>query len=130
MKALIIFLIVIIINTQSVLTASNISKNNTAIFTPLGIKDGWYQATVKYSNYATATNATYTLKVKVQYNSVVEIDFGNGGSVHSGYNNEGYIYSGGYLSTEQDSEGNTISASATVSTSDSNGLKYFKILIE
>ena len=29
------------------------------------IDDGWYEATVNYSNYKTGTNATYTLNVKV-----------------------------------------------------------------
>ena len=95
-----------------------------------GIKDGWYEATVKYSNYSTGTNATYTLKVKAEYGSVSAIDFGNGGSIHSGYNNEGYLYSGGYLSFEKDYEGNIIAATATVSTSDSDGLRNYSIRIE
>jgi hypothetical protein len=95
-----------------------------------GIKDGWYSATVQYTNYSTGTNATYTLKVYVQYNNVIKIDFGNGGSVHSGYNNEGYIYSGGTIYFETDIDGNIIAGTSTVSTSDSNGIRYFKIRIE
>ena len=95
-----------------------------------GIKDGWYEAIVGYSNYNTGTNSNYKLNVKVEYNSVTIIDFGNGGSVHSGINNEGYLYTGGYLSFEKDSEGNIIVATTNVSVSDNNGMRYFKIRIE
>lgn len=83
------------------------------------IDDGWYSAIVK-----TDLNAKYRLNVKVQYNNVVTIDFGNGGSVHSGFNNEGYIYSGGYLSVYGDD------ATATVTVSDGGSLKYFYITLE
>ncbi len=95
-----------------------------------GIEEGWYQATIKYENSKTGTYETYSLKVQVQYDKVVKIDFGNGGSVHSGYNNEGYIYTGGSLSFEKDYNGNTTAAATTVTISDSNGLRYFKIRIE
>jgi hypothetical protein len=83
------------------------------------IEDGWYAAIVK-----TGINAKYRLNVKVQYNSVVAIDFGNGGSVHTGFNNEGYVYSGGYLSVYGDN------ATATVTVSDGRELKYFYITLE
>jgi len=95
-----------------------------------GIEDGWYRATIKYTNYSTGTNSTYSLNVKVEYGKVSRIDFGNGGSVHSGYNNEGYIYSGGYLSFEKDYNGNIIAATTTVTISDANGIRYFKVRIE
>lgn len=92
--------------------------------------NGWYNATVQYSNYSTGTNAKYTLSVKVEYDNVISIDFGNGGSVHTGFNNEGYIYSGGYLTFEKDFNGNITAASTTVTVSDNNGLRYYKIRIE
>lgn len=96
-----------------------------------GISDGWYSATVKYSNYSTGTYATYTLDVKVEYNSVTAIDFGKGGSVHSGYNNEGYQYSGGSLSFEYDyGYTSIVAATATVTIYDTGGIKYFNIRIE
>lgn len=94
-----------------------------------GIGDGWYSATVYYTNYGTGTYSTYTLDVKVQYNTVVAIDFGNGGSVHSGYNNSGYTYSGGYLSFETNYMGNIVAATTTVSVYDSNS-RSFRIIIE
>lgn len=99
-------------------------------FNGYGIKDGWYEAIVKYSNFSTGTNSTYRLNVKVEYNSVVTIDFGNGGSVHNGINHEGYMFTGGYLSFEKDTEGIIIAAKATVSISDKNGMRYFDIRIE
>ena len=95
-----------------------------------GIEDGWYKATVQYTNYSTGTNSNYTLKVYVQYDTVIKIDFGNGGSVHTGYNNEGYIYGGGTLSFETGYDGNITAATTTVTISDNNGLRYFKIRIE
>ena len=95
-----------------------------------GIKDGWYEATVQYSNYSTGHNATYTLNVQVKYNSVVAISFPKGGSVHSGYNDSGYFYSGGNLYFETDYNGYTVAATTTVTVSDDNGYRYFKIRID
>ena len=98
---------------------------------PYGISDGWYNATVEYYNSSTYKRETYTLSVKVESNSVTAIDFGNGGSVHSGYNNSGYMWAGGYLSFQKDySTGNIKSATANVSVSDSNGMRTFDITIE
>lgn len=107
---------------------ANENKDSGYILTTLD--NGWYNATVHYSNYSTGTNATYTLSVKVEYDNVTNIDFGNGGSVHTGYNNEGYVYSGGYLSFEKDFSGNIKAANTTVTVSDNNGMRYYKIRIE
>ena len=95
-----------------------------------GINDGWYEAMVDYTNYKTGTVATYTLNVKVEYETVEIIDFGNGGSVHSGYNHEGYVYSGGDLDYETDYSGNIVAATTTVTVSDHNGMRTFEISIE
>jgi hypothetical protein len=89
------------------------------------IDDGWYSAIVKYMNPNTYTTSKYRLNVKVQYNRVVAIDFGNGGSVHSGFNNEGYFYTGGTLSS--DYSGNV---TATVSVSQGSQLLYYNITLE
>lgn len=94
------------------------------------LENGWYASTVQYTNYSTGTNAKYTLSVNVQNDAVTSIDFGNGGSVHTGYNNEGYIYSGGYLTFEKDYQGNILAANASVTVSDANGIRYYKIKIE
>jgi hypothetical protein len=68
--------------------------------------------------------------VKVEYDRVTAIDFGNGGSVHSGFNNSGYTYSGGSLSMKRDYQGNLVGATKRVSVSDSNGTRTSDISIE
>jgi hypothetical protein len=95
-----------------------------------GIEDGWYRATVVYFNTSTYTRSTYTLNVKVEWDRVVAIDFGNGGSVHSGYNSSGYIYGGGYLYFSRDYDYNIISATATVTVTDGSDYSTFNITIE
>jgi hypothetical protein len=79
----------------------------------LGLKsldDGWYAAMVSYDNSNTLTLSTYTLDTKVQQNRVVVISFPNGGSVHSGPNNSGYIYSGGDLELDHVISGDIVRA--------------------
>lgn len=100
------------------------------VYNSNNIDNGWYKATVRYENIATNIRSTYSLNVKVEYNRVVEIDFGNGGSVHTGYNNSGYTYIGGSLSFNKDYDGNITSATTTVTISDPDGMKYYRILIE
>jgi hypothetical protein len=94
---------------------NNCSTLNESICTSVSdIDSGWYAATVRYYNSKTFTRATYTLNVYVEYNTVTKIDFGNGGSVHSGYNNSGYLYTGGNLRINKDYYGNIRSASTSV----------------
>lgn len=95
------------------------------------IEDGWYVANVRYQNFNTYTRSSYSLNVKVVDDRVTVIDFGNGGSVHSGYNSSGYFYNGGYLSFETDYEGNIVAATTrvTINSSDGNTL-YYDIRIE
>ncbi len=131
MRQFLIFILISLLNiplSYSAILNEDLTVESSSVVG--GIENGWYQATVQYSNSNTGTNSTYTLNVKVEYNRVVKIDFGNGGSVHTGFNNEGYIYSGGYLYFSTDYKGNISSANATVTVSDSNGMKYFKITIE
>jgi hypothetical protein len=86
---------------------------------------------VKYHNFNSGTYSRYRLKVKVEYDRVTAIDFGNGGSVHSGYNSSGYFYSGGYLSLDKNYNGEIISASAKVKIIEANSnLITFDIIIE
>jgi hypothetical protein len=94
------------------------------------IDDGWYTAKVGYYNNSTFTRATYSLDVKVEYNSVTAIDFGNGGSVHSGYNNSGYTYYGGSLYMEKNYQGQIVAATTKVTVSDSDGTRSYDIRIE
>lgn len=91
------------------------------------LKAGWYNATVYYKS-STGQKSTYTLNVQVSNDAVIAINFGNGGSVHTGYNNEGYSYSGGSLSFSQDYNGNITGASTTVQIRYSNGtVELFQI---
>jgi hypothetical protein len=94
------------------------------------IDNGWYTARVGYYNAKTYTRATYSLKVKVEYNSVTAIDFGNGGSVHSGYNNSGYTYYGGSLYMEKNYQGQIVAATTKVTVYDKDGTRTYDIRIE
>lgn len=94
------------------------------------LEDGWYEAVVSYYNPKTYQRSNYSLSVKVQYNRVTTIDFGNGGSVHSGYNNSGYLYNGGNLSFQKDFNGQITSATTRVSVSDTDGIRFYDITIQ
>lgn len=74
------------------------------------IDNGKYKAIIYYSS-TTGQKSTYELVVTVTNDVVTAIHFGNGGSVHSGFNNEGYTYSGGILSFSKDYQGNITGAS-------------------
>lgn len=84
------------------------------------ISNGKYEATVYYSS-STGHRATYQLIVTVFNDAVTIIHFGNNGSVHTGYNNEGYTYSGGTLRFSKDYNGKITGASTTVKVKYLNG---------
>ncbi len=93
------------------------------------IENGDYEASVYYSS-TTGQNSTYTLVVAVFNDAVAKISFGNNGSVHSGYNNEGYSYSGGSLSFSKNYKGEITGASTTVKIKYPNGtVTQFQIKI-
>ena len=94
------------------------------------IENGWYEALVSYYNPKTYQRSNYTLSVKVEFNRVTVIDFGNEGSIHSGYNNSGYTYNGGSLSFQKDFNGQISSATTQVSVSDTNGIRYYDVKIQ
>ncbi len=97
------------------------------------IENGWYNATVEYSNSNTYTNSTYSLTVHVSEDRVISIDFGNGGSVHTGLNNNGYFYTGGYLDFEKNYNNQIISGTTKVSIghfSGTEGTDYYNIRLE
>ena len=107
---------------ENVSVRNNVSINST-------IPDGWYHSTVSYFNYNTFTESKYTLDVKVESDRVVKIDFGNGGSVHTGLNNEGYTYTGGYLSFEKDFNDNITAATSSVSITTPSGTRTYTVRI-
>ena len=85
------------------------------------LKDGIYNASVAYSS-STGQRSNYTLKVKISNDSVVLISFDNGGSIHSGFNNEGYTYNGGALRFIRSYTGEITGASTVVEVRYINGL--------
>jgi hypothetical protein len=128
MKSILI-LISLVFTFQEISFHGFFSENS--IETPIkAIENGWYDASVAYYNPSTYQRSNYTLSVKVEYDRVTVIDFGNGGSVHSGYNNSGYTYSGGSLSMKRDYQGNIVAATTRISVSDSNGIRTYDITIE
>lgn len=94
------------------------------------LENGWYEATVEYSNANTYTKSTYTLDVKIHNDRVVTISFGNEGSLHTGSNNSGYTYSGGDLTFYQNQKGEIVSADTTVKIYKNGSYTYFKIELE
>lgn len=109
---------------------SNIPGSEVHSLSAQNIENGWYEAVVSYYNPKTYQRSNYTLSVKVEYNRVTVIDFGNGGSIHSGYNNSGYTYYGGSLSFQKDFNGQITSATTQVSVSDTNGTRYYDVKIQ
>lgn len=77
------------------------------------LRDGKYNATVKYVSH-TGYEATYSVVVSVKNDRVVAIYFSNGGSVHNGYNSEGYSYNGGKLSPVRDYGGKFVAMKGKV----------------
>ena len=141
MKYISYFLIFILANfTQAKSHIYNLPKANKSLFVSShviskygtqGIDNGWYLANVKYYNYSSGTFSKYRLKVRVEYDRVTAIDFGNGGSVHSGYNSSGYFYSGGNLYFDKDYNNNIVSASTKVTVLEANSnMITFDIVIE
>lgn len=119
MKHQTIILFLFCIGILQTSTASNLSNL---------IDNGVYKSTVKYTNYSTGAYEKYTLNVKVENDRVVQIDFGNGGSLHTGYNNEGYSYEKGYLRKEN-SYSNTVTTMVAINYGNGN-MTFYDIVIE
>jgi hypothetical protein len=93
------------------------------------LDEGWYKADIKYTCNSTNTSSDYVLKVYVSGDRVTKIDFGNGGSVHTGYNSEGYKYTGGGLNFEKGTSGKFKSVTTIVKVTSATGtsVKYYEI---
>ncbi len=91
------------------------------------LENGKYNAIVKYHTSSTQTKSTYSLKVDVSDDRVIRIYFPNGGYINSGYNSEGYTYSGGDLRFYTDQYGNLDSADTTVKVYRSGRYEYYYI---
>lgn len=88
------------------------------------LKNGIYQSIIDCRTITRGVEthrATYRLNVKVERDNVVAILFEDGGSVHSGFNNHGYIFHGGRLSFKRDAYGNVVGVIAKVQVDYPNG---------
>jgi hypothetical protein len=93
------------------------------------LTDGWYYAEVAYYNYATYLSADYTLKVKVKDGMVIIIYLNNGGILHWGINNEGYLYTGGKLDVKEDKKSQKLQYTTQVSISNGRSISSYSISI-
>lgn len=94
------------------------------------LDNGVYELPVSYQSH-TGQKSNYVLDVKIQNDNVVCIYFGNGGYVHSGYNNSGYSWRGGGIQWNVDWNGNIISGHAIIQvTYDNGGYQLFTVKIE
>jgi hypothetical protein len=94
------------------------------------LDNGVYELPVSYQSH-TGQKSNYVLDVKIQNDNVVCIYFGNGGYVHSGYNNSGYSWRGGGIKWNVDWSGNIISGHAIIQvTYDNGGYQLFTVRIE
>ena len=93
------------------------------------LPDGQYYADVSYFNYPTTNSAEYNLKVRVRSGQVIIIHLDNGGVVHYGINNEGYLYTGGMLKVHQNKKANKLEYTTQVSISNGNTISTYNINI-
>lgn len=91
------------------------------------LSNGNYEATVRYENLYTGTRSTYTLIVTVESNRVTKIHFGNGGYIHTGYNNSDYLYTGGWLAYRYDQDNSIISATTKVTINRGNSIVVYYV---
>jgi hypothetical protein len=77
------------------------------------LQNGVYELPVHYESN-TGHTTRYNLNVKIQNDNIVCIYFGNGGCVHSGYNNSGYTWRGGGIQWNTDYYGNVNSGRAII----------------
>ena len=82
-----------------------------------------------YYNYASQVSAEYNLKLKMKDGLVIVIFLNNGGVVHDGINNEGYMYTGGKLSVHKDKRSGKLEYTAQVSISNGTNISSYKITI-
>lgn len=94
------------------------------------LPDGHYYGNVDYFNYASSISATYSdLKLKVREGIVRVIYLSNGGIIHDGINNEGYLYTGGKLKASKDKHTGKLEYTAQVSISNGVNIYSYKITI-
>ena len=92
------------------------------------LQDGWHLAEVTYSSHKKLDQSTLDLKVEVKKDKVIQVDLGNGITLHDSENDSGYFYSGGVLSFDLDPESKITVASTSVIIRDTSGNLIFYIV--
>jgi len=119
-------LILIFFNARS-LAGPYIKISDTTLKT---LPDGYYYGNVDYFNYASSLSATYSdQKLKVREGIVRVIYLGDGGVIHDGINNEGYLYTGGKLKVSKNKRTGKLEYTAQVSISNGANIYSYKITI-
>ena len=94
------------------------------------LDDGIYELVVDYESH-TSHRTRYVLEVRIQNDNVTAIYFDNGGSVHSGWNNSGYSWSGGGIRWNTDYYGNITSGYAVIQvTYQGGGWQLFTVRLQ
>lgn len=94
------------------------------------LDDGIYELVVDCESH-TSHRARYILEVRIQNDNVTAIYFDNGGSVHSGWNNSGYSWSGGGIRWSTDYYGNITSGYAVIQvTYQGGGWQLFTVRLQ
>lgn len=84
------------------------------------LDDGIYELIVDCKS-STGHEARYILDVRIKNDNVTAIYFDNGGSLHNGWNNSDYSWSGGGIMWDTDYYGNIISGHAIIQISYQRG---------
>ena len=124
-KCLIVIVILLAASAKIQAKAINDITQDTVKILP----DGQYYADVSYFNYPSNNSADYNLKVRVRSGQVIIIHLDNGGVLHYGINNEGYLYTGGILKMHKDKKSNKLEYAAQVSISNGNTISTYNITI-
>ena len=94
------------------------------------LPDGQYFADVTFFRYPDNVSAEYNLKLRVRDGIVRVIHLNNGGVVHDGINNEGYLYVGGQVKVKKNKRTGKLEYSAQVTISSTGIISTYTINIE
>jgi len=95
------------------------------------LPDGQYFADVTFFRYPDNISAEYSsLKLRVRDGIVRVIHLNNGGVVHDGINNEGYMYVGGQVKVKKNKRTGKLEYTAQVTISSTGIISTYTISIE
>jgi len=91
---------------------------------------GQYFADVTFFRYPDNISAEYNLKLRVRDGIVRVLHLNNGGVVHDGINNEGYMYVGGQVKVKNNKQTGKLEYTAQVTVSSAGTISTYTISIE